>query len=69
MEDVIDIDNVVQGGGGVVGGGGAGDSLNTPQRDSLYPAPPPAYIEIFPEVSRPLPPITTTTTALRQQVN
>ena len=62
VEDVIDIDNVVQG-GGVVGVGGTGDSLNTPQRDSLYPAPPPAYIEIFPEVSRPLPPITTTTTA------
>ena len=58
MEDDIDMDNVVHGGVVVVGGG---DTLNTPQRDSLYPAPPPAYIEIFPEVSRPLPPITTTT--------
>ena len=57
VEDDIDMDNVVH--GGVVVGGG--DTLNTPQRDSLYPAPPPAYIEIFPEVSRPLPPITTTT--------
>lgn len=69
MEDVIDIDNVVPGGGGggvVVGGG---DTLDTPQRDSLYPAPPPAYIEIFPEVSRPLPPITTTSTASAAGIN
>ena len=69
VEDVIDIDNVVPGGGGggvVVGGG---DTLDTPQRDSLYPAPPPAYIEIFPEVSRPLPPITTTSTASAAGIN
>ena len=73
-------------GGGAVGNNNAnsavmpainpgGDDL-TPQRDSLYPVPPPAYLEIFPETQNSSPtsaaatnaPVSSPTTAVAGKI-